>query len=122
MSVVIRTYILYGAKVDTSNFDKNRFEDEQDFIDYIYDVINIDDCPYKVIYNEMDNSYYYGYIIDEASDSHWDTQYLSSRTFDEIISEVSTEVKESLDWMLHIHFDMRSETSDINFRILTVYC
>lgn len=122
MSVVIRTYILYGAKVDTSNYDKNRFEDEQDFIDYIYDVINIDDCPYKVIYNEMDNSYYYGYIIDEASDSHWDTKYLSSRTFDEIISEVSTEVTESLDWMLHIHFNMRSETSDINFRILTVYC
>lgn len=122
MSVTTKTYVLYGTKVDVFNYDNNRFQDDIDYIDYLYDVVNKTDSPYQVIYNEEQNDYYFGYVIDEASEDNWESKCLRSQTFDDIANAVTNEVREALDWMLLIHFNKRISTSIVQYRILTVYC
>lgn len=122
MSVTIRTYVLYGTIVDVSNYDTTRFEDEMEYVDYLYDVINKCDSPYKIIYNEDNNEYYFGYVIDEGCDGNWDNKYLSTQSFSAIAKKVTPEIEQAVDWFLLINFDMRSSSSDVELMILTVYC
>lgn len=122
MSVKVKTYVLYGTKVDVFDYDRDRFQDDIDYIDYLYDVVNKDDSPYQVIYNEDQNDYYFGYVIDEASESSWESSYLSTQTFDEIANAITSEVREAMDWLLLIHFNRRSKFTTLQYHILTVYC
>lgn len=122
MSVVIKTYILYGTEVDLSKYDTSKFEDEDEFGDYLHDVINKPESEYKLIYDESSGNYHFGFIIDMSSDSHWNTQYLISQSFDDIMNQVTDEVRQSIDWMLMIYFNERAEVSPIGYKILTVYC
>lgn len=122
MSVKLRTYILYGTKITINNYDTERFEDKDDYIDYLYGIINKDESAYRLIYNEFENDYYFGYVIDKASTGNWDSEYLKTQTFSELISTITPEIKQSLEWLLLIHFNMRSSNCEIEHRILTVYC
>lgn len=120
MSGTVKTYVLYGTKLNVDYYDKDKFEDVLDYIYYLYDVVNKADSPYKVLYNEDQDDYYFGYVIDEASADHWESSFLISQSFDEIGNKVTREVLEALDWMLLIHFEKRSKTSRFEYRILTV--
>lgn len=122
MSVTVKTYVLYGTKVDVLDYDRDRFQDDIDYIDYLYDVVNKDDSPFQVIYNEDQNDYYFGYVIDEASEGSWESTHLSTQTFDEIADAITNEVREAMDWLLLIHFNKRSKFTTLQYRILTVYC
>lgn len=122
MSVVIKTYIFYGTKVDLSKFDTSKFEDEDEFEDYLYDVINKPESAYKLIYDETTGNHQFGFVIDEACDSSWYPRYLSCQTFNQIMDQVTDEVRESIDWMLLIYFNERSELLPLEYKILTVCC
>jgi hypothetical protein len=122
MSVTVKTFVLYGTDVDISNFDTSKFTDKEEYVDYLYDVINKNDSPYKLIYDEDTDSHCFGYVIDESIDSNWESKYLKSATFSEMRSHITDNVREALDWILMLQFDKRSKNCYIDYRILTVYC
>lgn len=122
MSVTIKTFVLYGTEVNVSNFDESRFSDSEEFVEYLYDVINKNDSPFKLIYDEDTNSHYFGFVIDESIVSSWENQYLKSTTFTEMSKCITDNVLEGLDWMLMLQFNTRSKNCYVDFRILTVYC
>ena len=120
MSVTTKTYILYGTKISTDNYNKSIFEGEDDYIDYLYEVINIDESPYELIYNEADNSYYFGFVMDKARTSNW--EYLSTRTFEELTNTITPDIEQSVGRLLLEHFNIKRDNCKIEHRILTVYC
>lgn len=122
MSAIVKTYLLYGTKVDVHKYDTTKFTDYLDYVDYLFDVVNRDGSTYRVILDEDKDDYYFGYIIDEAKCGSWDCTYLSTQTFDDVMEKVTSDIVEALDWMLLIHFNQRLEESNVKTRILTVYC
>lgn len=122
MSVTIKTFVLYGTEVDTSNFDQSKFANQEEYIDYLYDVINKKDSPYQLIYDEDTDSYCFGFVIDESIESNWESTYLKSTTFTEMRKCITENVREALDWILMLQFNRRAKNCYIDYRILTVYC
>lgn len=122
MSVTIKTFVLYGTEVDISNFDKSQFVDEEEYVDYLNDVINKIDSPYKLIYDEDSDSYCFGYVIDESIESSWENTYLKSITFSQMKKCITENVRDAFDWLLLLHFNTRARNRNIDYMILTVYC
>lgn len=119
--IAAQTYVLYGTEIDVTKFDKERFENLEEYINHIYDVINKDDSPFTMIYDEFNDKHFFGYVLDKAEDSKWQTQHLNTVSFTSLQSEITTDVKEALDWILLVYFGTRSRDCNVDYWILSVY-
>lgn len=119
--VTARTFILYGTKVDFGKFDTSRFENAEEYINHVYDVINKVDSPFQMIYDELSDSHYFGYVIDQAADTEWETELLNTVSFSDLKDKVTTDIRESVDWILLVYFGRRASEFNVDLWILSVY-
>lgn len=118
--MTVGTYLLYGCEV-CLNPVPDKFSDADEYIDYLYDVLNNNTSSYKIIYEDNSSKFYFGYVIDKACDSDEYVQYFNSTSITQCSRAITPEVFESLEWLFLVYFNKKIEDLIFDFYILTTY-
>ncbi|MGD6805323.1 hypothetical protein, partial [Rossellomorea vietnamensis] len=67
------------------------------------------------------DKHFFGYVLDRAEDTKWQTQHLNTVSFKSLQSKITIDIQEALDWILLVYFGTRSRDCNVDFWILSVY-
>lgn len=118
--MTVGTYLLYGCEVNIYPVP-SKFADADEYIEYLYSVLNNNNSPYRIVYDVNSTKFFLGFIIDEAHDDDIDVSYLKSTSLTQIKSHVTVEVYESLEWLYLVYFDKVLEDTELDLHILITY-
>lgn len=118
--MTVGTYLLYGCEVNIYPIP-SKFIDADEYIEYLYNVLNNNNSHYRIVYDVNSSKFYLGYVIDEAHDEEHGVSYLNSISYKEMRTYITIEVYESLEWLYLVYFNNKLENTELDFHLLITY-